>query len=100
VWSQMGPTMKGIRNWVPPRTQLFPSPKVGYFLDRVIFVTKKRLVKTLCRNNHCGELLQGRLVETDREDLVFEWSVVWKSAIVWWLFVVTSKSIHQSKPRL
>jgi hypothetical protein len=29
------------------------------------FVTRKRLVKTLQRNSHCGELLLSRLVEVD-----------------------------------
>jgi hypothetical protein len=38
VWSHKGPTLKGIRNWAPPRyTTFFSWPKVGYFLDRVVF---------------------------------------------------------------
>jgi hypothetical protein len=55
------------------------------------FVTRKCLVKTLHRNSHCWELLPSNNSKSRLRRLSMEWSVVWKSATVLQLFVVTCK---------
>jgi hypothetical protein len=39
VWSHKGPTLKGIRNLAPLGITFFSWPKVGYFLDRVVYAS-------------------------------------------------------------